>query len=669
MKKTIMSIVLLLSGLLLYSQTNKPLWPIRGGQPGEQIIMAPDDQVYNEFRKINEPFNAYLIGAPEGRAVVAITDGVIVSVSYGINFSYIYSYGSSIYDEITSLLKRKKLSIPERYIHSKVSLKLASGHVVHYSGLLAPAGVELKTGRKVKQGDLLGHVGYYYYKIERPGISISVDLNGKVGDIKAFMTGAKMAEPKKSAEELLDYGSYLHPVVELKKSFNIFKESIIEGHPGLYDYITEPELARIFAEIEKGLTEPMTSDSFYLRLMPVIRALGDSHTYIIRNYTMKKELTYKGRGYFPIRMSYINGKLLITEPGEAAELRKGFEIKTIDGRPAAEIIESLKQLCGKGDGLITTWTEFQLQQELPFTASGVGALYILQKKLKIGDKVKLELVDSGGERKEVTLELGDSRPKVNGPVKKYVPYELKELEGNIGYLALNTMWLSETELEEIQKFIKEQGRKGTENLIIDLRRNFGGASESPGFIYSLLANKSFRLAEYIKVNKNSPYELFKHSSNFAPGENITGEYKSIRGKEGYYLNESATNYELQTIKPHPDRFKGTLYLLTGKGTGSAAVSLAALVYRQRRGTIIGSEGHNGYYKMNALKFASIPLPGTGLTLNLPLMQTVFQSRKERGIPRGRGVIPHYRVEPTLDSITGESDPELELCLQLIKKSR
>lgn len=668
MKKISLYAFILFSVLNLFSQEIKPFWPIKEEEPWKNIILSPTDLIYNEYLKKQEPFSSYVIGATEGAPVVAVSDGVILDISYSINFSHLTTYSSKLYSEIVLLLKKKKIPISKKYIGCTICIMISSGHKIYYNGLMAPTKVSLKTGQKVKKGALLGHVGYYYHKLKQPAIRLSYSINGKNGDIKKYLQGSTRADLSTANEEgLINHASTLHTVDELKRCFTIFKESILEGHPGLYDYTNEEELTKIFNKIEKSLTTPLTSDQLYVRLMPVIRALSDHHTYIKRNYLMNSEMLFSPRSYFPLGLTYINGTCYIYNPGSVKEVKAGWQITAINGEPIDLIAEKLEQLCNKGDGLISSWTAYQLQYEVPYIGTGIGPLYILQNNLKPGDPISVDLLTAKGEKLKLILNIKDRPIPRLSPKREYKPYQTKELNSSTAYLALNTMHLNATEITEISQFFKEIDRSGKSNLIIDLRSNGGGWIEGTGFNYSLLARKKFRIYEYIKARKNRPYDLFKYTLNYAPEESINDNYKKIIGREGVFLTKSDSMYELRTHLPHPDAFKGSVYLLTGNGTGSAAVILAALVYRHKRGTIIGAEGSNGFYKMNALKYANIPLGKTGLELHLPLLQPVFQTGKEKNIPRGRGVIPHYQIIPTYKSVVGESDPELELCLELIKK--
>src|SRR5438128_51900 len=50
---------------------------------------------------------------------------------------------------------------------------------------------------------------------------------------------------------------------QLREDFQIARQSLEEGHPGIYRHTKKVELDRIFDEAEKSLNHPMDSYEFY----------------------------------------------------------------------------------------------------------------------------------------------------------------------------------------------------------------------------------------------------------------------------------------------------------------------------------------------------------------------------------------------------------------------
>jgi hypothetical protein len=69
--------------------------------------------------------------------------------------------------------------------------------------------------------------------------------------------------------------------------------------------------------------------------------------------------------------------------------------------------------------------------------------------------------------------------------------------------------------------------------------------------------------------------------------------------------------------------------------------------------------------MNAVKFAHIQLPNSQIEITMPLVKCVFDS-EEGSIPYGRGVLPHYPVNFSLEELEwANGDTMLNYTLQLI----
>src|SRR2546425_7306306 len=58
-----------------------------------------------------------------------------------------------------------------------------------------------------------------------------------------------------------------------REDFQIARQSLEEGHPGLYRHTKKVELDRIFDEAEKSLNHPMDSYEFYRMMAPTIAAI------------------------------------------------------------------------------------------------------------------------------------------------------------------------------------------------------------------------------------------------------------------------------------------------------------------------------------------------------------------------------------------------------------
>jgi len=65
---------------------------------------------------------------------------------------------------------------------------------------------------------------------------------------------------------------------QLREDFRIARQSLEEGHSGLYRYTNKAELDRIFDEAEESLDHPMGLDEFYRVMATTIAAIKCGHT-------------------------------------------------------------------------------------------------------------------------------------------------------------------------------------------------------------------------------------------------------------------------------------------------------------------------------------------------------------------------------------------------------
>src|SRR5258708_3126274 len=65
---------------------------------------------------------------------------------------------------------------------------------------------------------------------------------------------------------------------QLRQDFQIARQSLEEGHPGLYRHTKKVELDRIFDEAEKTLNHAMDAYEFYRIMAPTIAAIKCGHT-------------------------------------------------------------------------------------------------------------------------------------------------------------------------------------------------------------------------------------------------------------------------------------------------------------------------------------------------------------------------------------------------------
>lgn len=111
-------------------------------------------------------------------------------------------------------------------------------------------------------------------------------------------------------------------------------------------------------------------------------------------------------------------------------------------------------------------------------------------------------------------------------------------------------------------------------------------------------------------------------------------------------------------------------MLTNENSASAATLFPALLVRNHRGVVVGRETRTAYHFMNALKFAEISLPNSGIPVRIPLVEICFDTVVNQRIPFGRGVIPDYEVPLTLDEINyTHGDAILNYTLALIEQGK
>jgi len=642
--------ILLLLILIQYNAYSQYVWPIKNSETGKNIISKPQDLIGDELNS-----DGLIIGANEGAIVVAPLRGEIVKLAYVYTSSWYYLFMKNIefsgFEDMQYFDKEQRVNLASefqantKYISLLIVIKTDDGIKYSIRGLRPQK--YLKTGSNIKKGEIIGAVGFFYEKIKEPSIKFSMSKNSKPIDPMGVFGLATTFIPPKS--DKINYLTQKHQPQKLKDDFKIFCESLIEGHPGLYDYTTKQELQKKINEIEQQLDTPMTSEEFRLKLASIISIIKDSHTSI---YSKRYKLSHTSKP--PVLFGLKNDTLAIYSTTDRYKKYIGKEITAINNIKIEIITPKINSILYRNDGYIKTGKE-----RLLFLNYWMyyGQIFSKQKD----DTIQLSFID-GTSKVFIYDNYSDSSyyPQIEKPFVDSVKIITKILESRIGYIKINDLVLNDLEKEQIRDFIQHISDSAYRGLIIDVRDNLGGQDE----IFSYIAQEPYRESIKYRVNKKGSFELFKKSINFPKDMNLFQNYIYSNKDSSFIIpiDSIEISYPNDSIN-----FKGKVVVLANEFSLSAATLIPALVHKYKRGVIIGRETGSGYYLINAIIFPKIALNNTGLELYFPLIQIVFDEKGKSDIPWGRGVIPDIEIPLYYGEFYGDDSKYIEAAIKVIKE--
>lgn len=636
---------------------NTYLWPIAGVQPGIGIVCKPQGYINNELN-----FADLFITAPEGTTVVAPADGIITTISTYYPTSLYNSWSSSVETTFDAAIAKIRKDLDKKYdpqyVSGSLSIRCTNGNVIHISGL---SGNQIfKTGQKITRGTPIGQVAYSYRQVKEPSIRIAIDRNGQVSDPMTPF-GLKTTFIAPAAVKPISFLTKQ----QVKEDFLLYIDILKECYPGLYDVITPEELDN-YVKQTKTLIDAHPDNWPFVNVMvlfnKIMAKIHDSHIYMYYPQWYIKQSKYTTIPQ--LTLGWFGDTLMCWNASGAYKHLLNRPVKTLNGVPAEQLKQELISKISTYDGGVESWKNVLITWN-------TTSLFRIPGTTNYDSNMRLEMADTkeviavSGLKPGTKVSFLYSTTKFMSINKHGEGYKTEMLNDSTAYIGFSTFGLNQVQVEKIAHFIASIAK--VPNLIIDVRNNGGGDAKVLSKLYSYIAGKPMTLHGYTRVNKQGGYKSFAYSLNRVVEDSLFADYKPEAGKEGFYSGAEAEN----EIKADPIvNYKGKVYVLTNESSISAATMFPALLVRNHRGVIVGRETRTAYHYMNALKFASIRLPHSTLTINVPLVHCRFDTAENKRVPYGRGVLPDYEVPITVDEILFKNgDAILNCALQLIKEGK
>lgn len=651
-------IMLLLVGNMAFAQDNY-LWPIPNKQAGDDILYRPQDYigVSDGVNQAELNFDRLIIGAPLGTPVLCPVDGKITHACIG--YSNSFSCSVDVFNQQTGNFEQDSLLFVEwgmslekiRYLNTWVSIRIADGREVHVSGM-RPLRL-FKTGETVHRGDVLGTVGYYYKRIKKPCVVVSISKNSQADDpMTPFGLKTTFIPPKANNKTQLTHDEAVADLDGLMEAFE-------DAFPGLYDYTTKDEFDAFLARKKATIGETISAYDFEVMVRSVISKVRDSHTSIISQSKMKGVTMPTS-----VLLGWFNDTLQVWRALPKYKYYLGKKVVSVNGISADSLKTLLLEFDEASDGYVKSCGDLVL-------IYGMDNYFCEQ----IAKDCNITVTFADGETKrfeQMTRKDPPREPKWieyayhHFHVDEKALFQYKKLSDSVAYLDLRTFELDEMQEDSVRAIFSQIIADSIPNLIIDLRDNYGGPREVMETIYSYLAQKPFCTSLYRFVNKRGGFKCFGGSCPVDEEPmGVFAEYEPLPNGEGFVKNEPEWK--------NPDslvNYKGRLYVLTNETSFSASTCFAGWVKKQNRGVIVGRETGSAYHQMKAENFTQYVLPNSDIAIQIPTIKVVFDTVVNERFPYGRGVLPDYPVDFTPEELSfAHGDSILNYTKQLIREGK
>lgn len=435
-------------------------------------------------------------------------------------------------------------------------------------------------------------------------------------------------------------------------------------HPGLARYLSEGELAALFAGARRELARDQTLGEAFVAFTRLTAALKCGHSY--PNFANQPRAIAEAllRGpRLPFRFRWLGDEMVVTD---ADAMPPGTVVESLGGVPARELLRALLPLArADGSNHAKRRAYLEVRGDGPNEAFEILAPLVFPRLWST--TVELAIRTPDGARRSLSLPTQPyaERAAVVAPDAPNAPLwrlELREHRGRrVGLLRMPS-WVAYKTTWDWKAFVHATMRELAEaqvpGLVVDLRGNEGGNDVGDELIAHLIDRPQPRSTMARRVRfETVPAPLRSMLDTWDPSFFELG--KEARDLGGGWRELPASDDE--AIAPASPRYRGKVVVLVDAANSSATFQFASLVQRERLAVLVGSATGGNQRGINGGAFFFARLPRTKIEVDVPLIGTF-----PAGPAQDAGVTPDHIVEVTAAALAAGIDVQLNAALDLAR---
>ncbi|GAB3333595.1 S41 family peptidase [Larkinella ripae] len=473
------------------------------------------------------------------------------------------------------------------------------------------------------------------------------------------------------------YRPRVYTVEQLRSDFAVLRKTLEERHPSLYRYVAREEMNRNFDAVFRQLYRPMTEIEFRELLRPLIVQIRCGHTDVQESLYTSRSSRKPQPQWLPFDIILQEDRMFIGRNRSTdSSLICGTEILKLGNHPVREIIQAARDRW-PSDGYNQTFKNYFLELyhleetywrhfdgRSPWTLSvrdTTGTERLTTVRRRPGGSGDAPTAPATVRRSKKSRHKTEASHDDDAKLQLMRSLHFLNSDSTAVMLIINSFGYDRYESFHREVFETLEKRK-VQDLVIDLRQNTGGNAEIGSDLMSYLMKSDFRQVDRAecRVRRPNSCSYFDRKEkrvlrqNFRFMKSESGRYQF--GKSNVGWNKPASEH----------RFSGKVYVLTSGRTFSAASIFTASLKAQRPVTIIGQETGGGEAGCNGGIIQTMTLPETRLRVRFPVFWIATASRNP---DQGRGVMPDFPVEYSVQDRIKQRDRDMEKALELIQEGK
>ncbi len=463
------------------------------------------------------------------------------------------------------------------------------------------------------------------------------------------------------------------PVDAIHEDLEILQDALTTLHPGLYRYLSEADAQLLFAEIKEKLNKPVGYREFYKEISGLLAKIqcGQTFANFYNQNALIKAVILDQSDKLPFTYKLAGDKMIATaNASDCPFISEGTEIFTINDIPVAQVLGEVSSLVmGDGSRLENRRSQLEITGEERYAAMDVyfPLLFPPTKKrysitgAKLGTGQRIACTLSAVRAAERNKKIAEMQPGLS--LKADNQWVFERLSKEIGHLRLGTFIISDMEFDW-RAFLKRTfsaiQEKNIPNLVIDIRRNEGGADEVMEELMKYLVKEKVKIENYEQKTRYQtiPERLRPFLTSLDHDIHDLGK-KVKKASNGLYVVKGVKKNK--KYLPTADAYKGNVYLVVGPENSSATFFLAHILKELNIATLVGSETGGNLKGINGGMYAMLHLPNSGIEVDIPLIGYFSRSKQVDS-----GIVPDILIERTVADLLSGKDTVIEYLKEKIK---